>query len=70
MKQLKTISKYRFKNFCEFVQNVGELGHELYVQRGVIDRYFLINGCTKENDIIPIILEIQGPPKNKEELSQ
>jgi len=60
---MKTISKYRLNNHCEFVREIAD-DYLMFVQNGIIDRYFVIEKCLKNNSVIPIHLEIQGPMKN------
>ena len=60
---MKTISKYRLNNHCEFIREISD-DYLMYMQRGIIDRFFIIEKRFKNATIIPIYLEIQGPIKN------
>ena len=60
---MKTISKYRLNNHCEFIREIRD-EYMMYMQRGIIDRFFIIEKRFKNSTIIPIHLEIQGPMKH------
>lgn len=60
---MKTISKYRLNNHCEFIREIRD-DYMMYMQRGIIDRYFVICKSFSNNSVIPIHFEIQGPTKD------
>lgn len=65
---MKTISKYRLNNHCEFIREIHD-DYLMYVQKGIVDRYFIIWKPFRNNSVIPIHLEIQGPTKDDETIT-